>query len=297
MRMPPALRRIGVALSLLCLSVPAGAEEAPTLRVAIVGGIVMSGVWDKLIPAIESATGVHIDTVRAAPKGEVVPAFRSGEAELLLIHASDETSFLLADGMAAPLRAWAMNEHVLVGPADDPADIAHARDGADALARIVRADAPLLLFRDPGSFSIVQGLLKRAGVRPGMRQQGYDDAPRPQQVLEAAARQQAYVMVGALPVAFGKMPNPGLKVLYRGDPAMRRLYVVVEPGPAHPATAAQRMRARLVADYLTRAAGQAALVAADQAAGGPWIYPLPAAAVPAAPVSTTQEDSKHDNNN
>lgn len=63
-----------------------------------------------------------------APKEGVIPPFRRGEADLLLIHGSDETYALQAAGLAAPLRAWAMNEHVIVGPDDDPP---HSVEGAN----------------------------------------------------------------------------------------------------------------------------------------------------------------------
>lgn len=164
------------------------------------------------------------------------------------------------------------NLYVVLGTA--PAGVAQAANGAAAMARIVAADAPLLAFRDPGSFSIAQALFRRAGVRPGPRQQLYDDAESPQSVLVSAARQGAYAVVGHIPVASGKMPSHGLKVLLHGDPAMHRVYVLVEPGPAHPANAERRRLARRLADYLLSARGQADLRAADREAGGPWVFAL-----------------------
>ena len=260
----------------LTLLLMAGAQAAPTVRVAVVGGLTLSGVWPRLASKASAATGLGIDTVAAAPKEGVIPAFSRGDADLLLIHGSNESFALLAAGLAAPLRAWAFNEHVLVGPADDPAQVASAGSGRAAMARIVAANAPLLAFRDPGSFSIAQALFRRAGVRPGPGQQLYDDAESPQAVLASAARQHAYAVVGHIPVALGKMPSHGLKVLLHGDPAMRRVYVLVEPGPAHPASAEQRQYARQLADYLLSPAGQADLRAADREAGGPWVFPLQA---------------------
>lgn len=199
---------------------------------------------------------------------------------MLLIHGSDETYQLQAQGLAAPLRAWAQNEHVIVGPADDPAKVGEARDGIDAIRRIAAADAPLIGFRDPGSFSTMQHLWRAAGLRPGLRQQLYDDGEQPQQILKAAAKQNAYVIVGHIPVAFGKMPSGNYRVLLAGDPAMRRVYVAVEPGPRHAATAAQREHAHRLAEYLLGADGQAALLAANRAIAtqerpGPWVFPLP----------------------
>jgi tungstate transport system substrate-binding protein len=263
----------------ICLATCEAAQDAPAearIKVAVVGGLVLSGVWPALAKRVGKETGLQIETVAAAPKEGVVPIFRDGEADLLLIHGSDETYGLLAAGVAAPLRAWAMNEHVIVGPKDDPAKVAEAVDGAEAMRRIVAADAPLIGFRDPGSFGIVHGFFRSLGLRPGPRQQLYDDAESPQQVLRSAADKHGYAVVGHIPVAFGKMPSAGMAVLLKGDPAMRRVYVVVEPGPRHPANPRQRELARQLADYLVSPAGQADLVAADMEAGGPWVFPLPA---------------------
>lgn len=274
--------RGGIALLALAWAAWAAAQPptptaAPVVRVVVVGGLNLSGVWPRLASKVAAGAGVRVETVAAAPKEGIVPLFARGDADLMLIHGSDETYALLAAGLAAPLRAWAANEHVLVGPPDDPAGVAQAADGAAAMARIVAADAPLLAFRDPGSFAIAQALFRRAGVRPGPRQQLYDDAESPQAVLASAARQGAYAVVGHIPVAKGKMPSHGLQVWLHGDPAMRRVYVVVEPGPAHPANAERRRLARRLADYLLSARGQADLRAADHAAGGPWVFALDAA--------------------
>jgi len=245
------------------------------LRVAVVGGPDRVGVWGALVPRAEAATGLRIHTVISAPKQVVVPLFQRGDVDLLLIHGGDETLALLARGDAAPLRAWAMNQHVIMGPADDPAGVAGAHDASEAMARIVKADAPLLLLRDPGSFALTEAAMRRAHVHAGPRQQLFDDARPRQNVLVSAARQHAYVVVGHIPAVTGRMPNPGdLKVLLKDDPAMRRVYVVVEPGPNHPADSARRARARRLADYLVSARGQADLVTADREAGGPWLFPL-----------------------
>lgn len=268
------------ALCLLLGKLALAAPAAPVVRVAVVGGLSLCGVWPELVKRAEAATGLRIETVAAAPKEGVLPPFVRGDADLLLIHGSDETYQLQAQGLAAPLRAWAMNEHVIAGPADDPAKVGEARDGIDAIRRIAASDAPLIGFRDPGSFTTMAHLWRAAGLRPGPRQQLFDAGEQAQQVLQAAARQQAYVIVGHIPVAFGKMPAGSYRVLLAGDPDMRRVYVAVEPGPRHPASKARRRHAHRLADYLLSSAGQAALLAANLSLAsperpGPWVFPLP----------------------
>jgi tungstate transport system substrate-binding protein len=250
------------------------AHASDTVKVAVVGGLEQCGVWRNLVPRLEAATGLNIQTIVAGPKENVVPSFKSGEADVLLIHGSDEALALLADGVAAPMRAWARNEHVIVGPADDPAGVAQARDGTEGLRRIAEAKAPFVAFRDPGSHSVVAGLMRRSGLLPSPAWIVPDESTGPHQILEFASRKKAYVVVGHIPVAFGKLHGENMKVLLKGDPRMRRVYVVLEPGPNHPAGPDARADAKKVADYLVSDGGQSDLRAADAEAGGPWIFTL-----------------------
>ena len=276
----PALKRCLLILVAALVHLPAAAEQ-PRLAVAVVGGLSLCGTWPRLAEKMGKALGLDIVTVSSGPKDVVVPAFSSGQADLLLIHGSDASFALLATGLAAPLRAWGLNEHVIVGPPEDPAQVRGAPNGAEAMRRIAAAGAPFVAFRDPGSHGLVQALWKEAGIHPGPWVV-QDTADTPQAILKLAAHKRAYVVVGRIPVAFGKIPHDDLAVLLAGDPAMRRVYVVIEPGPQHPASPEKRAAARRLADYLVSPAGQADLAEADLAAGGPWLYPLPTGTAPQA---------------
>lgn len=245
------------------------------VRVLVVGGIAMSGVWQKLKKAAEVATGLEIITVQAAPKESIIPSFVKGNAELMLIHGSDETYHLQAEGLAAPLQAWAYNEHVIVGPAEDPAGVGGAKSGVEAMRRIYQANAAMVGFRDPGSFSIMHHLWRLAGLQPRAKQQLPDESERPQEVVLYAAKHRAYVIVGHIPVAFGKIPMGDYKVLLKNDPIMRRVYVVVKPGWRHPASPEAKERAHRLATYLLSPEGQEALVKANHPSM--WISPIPSA--------------------
>lgn len=251
---------------------PAAGEGAPTVRVAVVGGLALCGVWPLLAAQAGQDLGLQLQTVAASPKEGVLPAFAQGAAELLLIHASDEAMGLEAADLAGAARVWAWNEHVVIGPDADPAEVAQARDGLDAMQRIAQAQAPFIALRDPGSYTVVQRLWRRAGIRADERWVRVDTSPTSQAVMRQARAQQAYVVAGHIPWAFGKMTEPGLRVLLRGDPQMRRPYVVLAPGARHLAGVQARRDAGRLADYLVSPAGQAALQAADRQAGGPWLF-------------------------
>ena len=255
-----------------CASTLPAAPAALGVQVAAVGGLVLCGVWPRVAEAASQALAMPVTTAAAAPKEGVVPAFARGDAQILLIHASDEAMALEASGLAGPARVWGWNEHVIAGPAPDPVGIRQAANGTEALRRIARANAPFIALRDPGSYTVVQRLWRRGGVRPDARWLRVDTGPQPQAVLHLAAELQAYAVVGHIPLHFGKMSGPGIELLLHGDPLMRRPYVLLTPGPQHPATPAQRRAARALADYLLGAAGRQALAEANAATGGPWVF-------------------------
>ncbi|MCO5109481.1 MAG: tungsten ABC transporter permease [Burkholderiaceae bacterium] len=263
--------------SAVAWGLPAGAaavatDSRPAVRVAAVGGLALCGVWPLLAAQAGQDLGLNVETAAASPKEGVLPVFAQGDAEVLLIHASDEAMGLEAAGLAGPARVWAWNEQAVIGPRADPARVAQARDGLDAMRRIAQAQAPFIAFRDPGSYTVVQRLWRRAGIRADAAWVRMDTAPTPQAVLRQASEQQAYVVAGHIPWAFGKMAAPGMQLLLRGDPHMRRPYVVLTPGPQHGASANARRHAQRLAEYLVSPTGQAALRAADHRAGGPWLF-------------------------
>ena len=249
------------------------ASKRPVVRVAVVGGLQASGVWPRLAIAAGQALDMDIRTVAASPKEGVLPAFSDNRAEILLIHASDKAAALEASELAGPLRTFAFNEHVIVGPDHDPLRLRETGSGVEALRRIAAAQAPFIALRDPGSYAIVQRLWRQGGVRPDPAWVRWDSGASRHAVLADVARQGAHAVVGAIPVATGKLAAPGVAVLLQGDPLMRRPYVVLTPGPRHAASVEARHNAERLADYLVSVAGQAALTHAATDADGTWLFP------------------------
>lgn len=254
------------------LTVPHVHAQETTVRVAVVGGIEMSGVWSRVAASAEDALDITIDTVMASPKEGIVPAFMNGHADLLLIHGGDETFALQAMGYADALRTWGYNEFAIVGPESDPAGVLGAASGKEAVRCIQESGQPIMLFRDPGSYNILQRLLEQAGLTPADFNWVADGARRPQQILRQASEHGAYALVGHIPVAFGRMPSPGMSIMVTGDPVMRRAYVVASPGKNHPASANAKEKAHELAEFLLSDSGQAAMLPKDEAEEI-WILP------------------------
>lgn len=257
------------------------------VRVAVIGGMTLSGMWQALSERFTKDTGWPVELVVTGPKDVLSAAMRQGQVDLLTMHSSDQATNLVADGYALDLRPWARNEHAVLGPPDDPAGIRGGHDGAVALKKIAEAHAPFVDFAGPGSRDVVHGLWKKAGIEtPKGDWLLKDESLTPQGILEYAAAHHAYVVVGRIPVLRGKMANGGgLEILVQGDPAMRRPYVVAEANP----TKQPRMNlagAHALAEYLTSEKGQTFLreFAAKQPDGFPLFYSIDGNASDIAPA-------------
>lgn len=234
-------------------------EKPPApIRVAVIGGMTMTGMWQELATAFEADTGLKIETVATGPKSVIAEPFRRGEVDLITLHSSDESTDLVADGYGVNLRPWARNEHTIVGPASDPAGIRGMTNGAEALRKIAAAKAPFVDFYGPGSREVTHKLWQRAGLKPEGDWVLKDESPSPQEIVRFAESRQAYVVVGRIPVTRGKIPRGNMEVLVQDDPEMRRPYVVIEANPKK-FPKANTAGARVLADWLTGDKGQAFL--------------------------------------
>lgn len=244
------------------------------VRVAVIGGMTMTGLWQAVTDDFTSRTGIPVELVATGPKQIIDEAFRKGGVDLITMHSSDTATNLAADGLTQNMRPWARNELVIVGPPDDPARIRGMTDGAKALAKIAAAKTPFVEAKNVGSQIVTSHLWSLAGIRPEGDWRIRDDSPAGSMVVEFAAKRHAYVIVGRIPVIRGKMPSANMEILVRGDPEMRRPYVVMEANPAR-RLARNPSGARQLADYLVSARGQHMLRAfsASQDGSAPIFYP------------------------
>ncbi len=191
------------------------------------------------------------------------------------MHSGDITTNLVADGYGVNMRPWTRNDLVIVGPPGDPAGVRGLRDGAEALKRIAAAKANFVDFQGVGSREMANSLWKKAGIRPQGDWYLKDESATPQGILEFAAAKKAYVIVGRMPVLFGKMNAGGLEILVDADPAMRRPYVVMEANPRKVA-GVNSAGASALADFLLSAKVQEFLAkdAANQRGGKPLFFPI-----------------------
>lgn len=254
---------------------PKPARKDQPIRVAVIGGMVMTGLWQDLAVQFEKDTGRRIELVATGPKEVIVPVFRKGEADLITFHSSDEATALVADGLGHNMRPWTWNEHVIIGPADDPAGISGMKDGAAALRKIAETESPFIDAQGGGKRLVAEKIWQKAGIRPVGPWVIKDESQSSTELLAFAQRKHAYAICGRIPILWKKIPGSGMKIMVEGDPDMRRPFVVIEADPRR-FPGANHEGAKILADYLTGEKGRQFLTTFQPKEAGalPAFYPL-----------------------
>src|SRR6056297_1756820 len=125
-----------------------------------------SGLLDVLASGFEDEFGVSVRSLARGSSGALRTA-RDGDCDLVLVHARSLEDDFLRSGHGVNRRGLMVNDFLVVGPEDDPADAA-GRDPARAFSAIADAEATFFS-RGDGSGTHVRELdiWAAAGVDPG----------------------------------------------------------------------------------------------------------------------------------
>ncbi|WP_081136923.1 substrate-binding domain-containing protein [Halomonas sp. BC2] len=181
-----------------------------------------SGLFGAILPVFTEATGIDVRVV-AVGTGQAFEIARRGDTDSLLVHDTAGEEQFVADGYATERLDVMYNDFVIVGPSDDPANIADSDSVSDAFARIADSESPFASRGDDsGTHRAELRLWEDAGVTPQgdwYRELGSGMGP----TLNTAAGMNAYSFTDrATWVAF---ENPqDLTLLFEGDEALFNQY-------------------------------------------------------------------------
>jgi tungstate transport system substrate-binding protein len=243
-------------------------SDPKVVRCAVIGGMTMTGLWPAVAKMFEDQTGYRVEVVVTGPRPDLDKVMREGKVDLLTMHSGDITTDLVADGYGVNMRPWTRNELCIVGPPDDPAHVRGMTNGADALRKIAEARSRFVDFQGIGSRELVHTLWRLAGTEPKGDWVIRDDTISKWNILQFARTNNAYVVVGYIPAQMGKMPAGGMEILVKGDPVMRRPFIVMETNPKK-FPQVNFTGARALSDFLLSAKAQNFLLEFGRQTNGP----------------------------
>jgi tungstate transport system substrate-binding protein len=146
------------------------------------------------------------------------------KADLIMVHAPAAEKKAVQERWAINRTLIGSNEFYIVGPKNDPAQIAQAKNAADAYARIAKAKAPFLSRGDnSGTHKKEMAIWGKAGISPS-GQWYIVTKDFMLATLKEANRIKGYFMTDSSTWVVGKKELPNLSVLFRGDRFLINVY-------------------------------------------------------------------------
>lgn len=251
----------GLAFALALAAGAPGAADGGFIVLASTTSTRNSGLFDRILPLFEEETGIAVRVV-AVGTGQAIRLARNGDADVLLVHHRASEEAFVAEGHGTARFDLMYNDFVLVGPADDPAEIAGMTDAAAALRTIADREAPFLSRGDDSGTHKRERTLWEAAGRDAAAASGtwYREAGQGMgATLNTASMMAAYTLTDRA-TWLKQREALDLRLLLAGDPRLRNQYGVIAVNPAmHPHVRAEA--ARRFVGWLLSPAGQTAVSA------------------------------------
>jgi tungstate transport system substrate-binding protein len=206
-----------------------------------------SGLLEELLPAFQQKEGIEVKVV-AVGSGQALALGRRGDADILITHSPAAEQKFMVEGFGSEIRPLMYNDFVVVGPAEDPADLKSAESAADAFQKLAAAKRPFLSRGDDsGTHAKELAIWDLASIEPAgdwYQRAGVGMA----QCLRMASEKQIYTLTDR-GTFLALRPELQLTIVNEGDEVLRNPYSVILVHPQkHPHVDADD--AKRFADFL-----------------------------------------------
>jgi len=113
---------LGATILVLCLTLTSISCSKTRVGISTTTSLYDTGLWDELEPMFEQEYGVELDVIYAGT-GIAIEYGQRGDVDAIAVHSKSRETAFVADGYGVERVPFAYNYFVIVGPADDPADI------------------------------------------------------------------------------------------------------------------------------------------------------------------------------
>lgn len=156
--------------------------------------------------------------------GDSLKFLKEKRVDMIMVHAPDAEKKAVADGWATKRALIGSNEFYIVGPTDDPAKIAEAKNATDAYTRIAKRKAKFFSRGDnSGTHKKEMEIWKKTGILPSgewyVVTKYFMTA-----TLKRANDGKGYFMTDSSTWVAEKTNLPHLKILFRGDKFLVNTY-------------------------------------------------------------------------
>ena len=162
------LMAIVAALAVLCLALGPQSAGAGDNFIVLQSttSTKNSGLYDHILPPFTSKTGIEVRVV-AVGTGQALKNAKNGDGDVLLVHSKADEEAFVAEGFGVKRFDVMYNDFVIIGPDNDPAEIAGVASAAQALSKIAKNNASFASRGDnSGTHKKELELWSEAGIDP-----------------------------------------------------------------------------------------------------------------------------------
>ena len=202
------------------------------LVIASTTSIEQSGLLNVLVPAYEKASPWQVSVeVIAVGTGKALRLAKRGDTDMLFVHDPFREEKFIAEGYGVNRRVVMHNYFVIVGPANDPAQVKKAKSASEALEDIAAAGVRFISRGDDSGTNIRElDLWDDAGINPKGKAWYIESGTKMGDTLLVADRETAYTL-SDMGTFLSYQDRLKLKIVFAGDPFLRNDYSVIAVNP------------------------------------------------------------------
>lgn len=244
-----------LVLALMGLGLAIGGPAAPSeksLMLATTTSVDATSLLNVIADEFKKDTGITLKWV-AVGTGQALKQAEDGNADVVLVHARKLEDKFLQDGYGVNRRVIARNYFMIVGPENDWAGVAGAKDLKEAMRKIKEQGAVFASRGDKSGTHIKElELWELVGGKPGKNYM--ETGQGMAQTLLVAAEKQGYTLTDTA-TFYGVKGITGLKPVFENAPELENIYSVIAVNPFKVPTAKYQAAMQLIA-WLTSPRGQ-----------------------------------------
>lgn len=211
----------------------AAAPDTSTVKISSTIGPVDAGIIPLLAEKFALKSGLKV-TYAKAGTGATLEKAKSGDFDMVVVHARKLEDKFVADGFGVDRRDVMYNDFVILGPKEDPAGIKGMTDAATAFTQLAAKKAPVVTRGDKSGTHVKEmEIWAKAGLEPkGDWYTLYPDGAKGNKATTLFADSlNAYVLMDRATWLTLK-DQSRLSVLVEKDPVMLNLIAIIRVNPA-----------------------------------------------------------------
>ena len=249
-----------------------GNAATPFIIVQSTTSIQNSGLYEHLLPLFEAENDITVRIV-AVGTGQALRNAEKCDADMVIVHSTIDEENFVKNGFGSQRHDLMYNDFILVGPNEDPAQIATAKTTIEAFQKIAAAKAGFASRGDDSGTHKAERRFWKAASTATKDASGkwyLETGLGMGATLNFAVQADAYTLSDrATWLTFRNKTNH--KILFQGDAALFNQYGIVTVSKDHCPTA-KSVETGIFVTWLLSAKGQAA-IAAFQHENRPLFFP------------------------